>query len=90
MEQLTISVATHETESWLGEDSGYALNAVSVSGDEVTVTVEGSGDLPEPDALASSLAVSLESEIRLILEVIPRQTTVVEADPSGAVVDSEP
>ena len=84
------AVATHETESWLGEDSGYALNAVSVSGDEVTVTVEGSGDLPEPDALASSLAVSLESEIRLILEVIPRQTTVVEADPSGAVVDSEP
>jgi uncharacterized hydrophobic protein (TIGR00271 family) len=81
-----------ETKSWLGEDSGYSVDEVKVSGGDVTVTLEGAGDLPDPDELASGLAVALDSDIELVLEVIPRETTLVQAERSGEVVPvvSEP
>ncbi|MGD2101650.1 MAG: DUF389 domain-containing protein [Acidimicrobiia bacterium] len=80
------SIANEETKAWLGEDSGYSLNEVDVTGSEVTVTLEGSGDLPEATDLASQLAAALETEVVLVLDVIPRETTVVEADRTGAVI----
>jgi uncharacterized hydrophobic protein (TIGR00271 family) len=86
------ALVTKETKTWLSDDSGYSLNEVRVSGSQVTVTLEGSGDLPDVDDLASNLAVALESDIELVLEVIPRETTVVQADRSGEVTpaDSKP
>lgn len=86
------SIVTKETKAWLGDDSGYSLIEVKVSGGDATVTLEGSGDLPDTEDLAADIAVALERDVELTLEVIPRETTVVQADSSGVVVpaDSEP
>lgn len=84
------AIAVRESKAWLDDDSGYSVNEVKVSGSDVAVTVEGSGDLPDPETLVSNLALALDREVELTLAVIPRETTVVQSDRSGVVADSEP
>ncbi|GLI26735.1 hypothetical protein ARHIZOSPH14_09770 [Agromyces rhizosphaerae] len=69
-------------EGWLGDDSGYAVTDVSVTGSTVQVTITGSGDTPDAQDLTDSLQDDFANPVGLELTVVPVEITVVPA-PGG-------
>jgi len=72
--------AERAVESWLGEDSGFVIQQVTVGSEGVEVTVEGSGDTPPPEDLQASLDEQLIGDIALRLIVIPVEVTELPGD----------
>lgn len=64
--------AIDDTEAWLG-DATYSVVNVAVRDEQVTVTVEGDGELRPLRVLANQLAQTLERPIWVNLRVVPSQ-----------------
>lgn len=79
------TLASESVDDWLGDDSGYEMVSTSVTGEDVTVSLVGSGDLPDEDQLAQDLASQLGGDVVLTLDVTPQETTVVHANRSGVI-----
>lgn len=71
--------AQETAEEWLGDDSGYEVTAVTVSGTDVQVTITGSGDTPPPEDLADALQQDFVAPVGLELTVVPVEVTVIPA-----------
>ncbi|BDZ65176.1 DUF389 domain-containing protein [Agromyces mangrovi Wang et al. 2018] len=67
------------TEEWLGEDSGFEVTDVAVSGSQVQVTITGSGDAPAAEDLLDALQPGFADPVGLQLTVVPVEVTVVPA-----------
>ncbi|WP_353808626.1 DUF389 domain-containing protein [Agromyces sp. SYSU T00194] len=66
-------------EVWLGDDSGFEVTDVSVSGTDVSVTITGSGDAPDASDLHDAIQDDFTGSIGLTLTVVPVEVTVIPA-----------
>lgn len=66
-------------DEWLG-DTSYQVANVTVNDEQVTVTIEGDGDLRPLRQLAGQLAQALERPIWVKLRIVPSQTEASSAN----------
>jgi len=66
-------------EEWLGDDSGFEVTDVAVTGPEVSVTITGSGDAPDASDLHDAIQTDFPGPIGLTLTVVPVEVTVIPA-----------
>lgn len=77
--QARQSAAQETVEDWLGEDSEFIVTSVTVSGEEVSVTIRGPGDPPSAADLSDALQDDFVKPIGLELTVMPVEITTIPA-----------
>ncbi|WP_430868324.1 DUF389 domain-containing protein [Demequina aurantiaca] len=69
---------------WMGDDSKMLVQSVAITGNEVTVSLIGSGDTPSVDTLQQSLFESLGEQVSVTLTVTPVTSTHVPVPSASA------
>lgn len=73
MEESLVKRATiHLAQEWL-EGTGYGLDRVNVSGDQVVLIIYGSGERPALSELGSQLDASFDRPVNMSLIVVPSE-----------------
>ena len=79
-DSLDVAATRRSVTTWLGSDSDLTIVSVDVDSPDITIVLAGSGDPPDPQALATALRDELDHRIRLDLQWIPRQRELVSVD----------
>ncbi|QXT63163.1 DUF389 domain-containing protein [Tessaracoccus palaemonis] len=72
-----VRAAERSVATWLGDDSGFSVDGISVTSDDVTVELGGEGSPPDAAVLQAELAEQLGREVGVTLRVSPVEVTTL-------------
>ena len=81
-QQYSQQDAEEVVEAWLGDDSPFQIEELSLSSDEVRVELAGPGEPPPTQRLARDMANDLDEKVTVEVRVVPesKATAVPSAD----------